>query len=374
MDESSRTVLARLSAWCRQGRRCAVAVVVGATGSVPRPLGTIMGFADDGAVVGSVSGGCVEADLYHVAGEVMDGSGPQLRRYSVDGDVTGIGLMCGGTIEVVVVTPSERDAAALVAIATEVAAARPVGLAVVANPGPLLGAMVAVGADSVWGSIGRRALDTAVGAVAGRELECGESAVHHFGLDGDCAGSDLRILVSSFSTPAHLIVVGANDFAAALVRAGKTVGYRVTLCDPRPAFASAARFPDVDEVVVSWPDVYLREVAISASTMICVLTHDPRFDIPALDVALRSAAGFVGAMGSRRTHADRLERLRDVGIDDSALARLHSPIGLDLGAATPPETAISILAEIVASRRGGSGAALSEQSGPIHRSSHVLIA
>jgi xanthine dehydrogenase accessory factor len=163
-----------------------------------------------------------------------------------------------------------------------------------------------------------------------------------------------------------MFVFGAIDFSAALVRVGKLLGYRVTVVDARPVFATRKRFPDADEVVVDWPHRWLEKQEVDARTVIAVLTHDPKFDVPALAVALRSAAGYVGAMGSRRTHEDRLVRLKEAGLDDDELARLHSPIGLDLGARTPEETAISIAAEIVQDRWGGSGRHLASTDGPIH--------
>ncbi len=165
-----------------------------------------------------------------------------------------------------------------------------------------------------------------------------------------------------------MIVFGAIDFASALVRAGKFLGYHVTVCDARPVFATKARFPDADELVVDWPHRYLAATGVDARTVLCVLTHDAKFDIPLLEAALRLPVAYVGAMGSRRTHLERNDRLRDAGVTEPELARLHSPIGLDLGARTPEETALSIAAEIVADRRGGSGVPLTGAHTPIHRS------
>lgn len=163
-----------------------------------------------------------------------------------------------------------------------------------------------------------------------------------------------------------MIVFGAIDFASALVRAGKFLGYHVTVCDARPVFATRLRFPDADEIVVEWPHEYLRRTEVDARTVLCVLTHDAKFDIPLIKLALRLPVAYIGAMGSRRTHLDRNARLREVGVSDLELARLRSPIGLDLGARTPEETALSIAAEIVATRRGGTGASLTGAHTPIH--------
>ena len=163
-----------------------------------------------------------------------------------------------------------------------------------------------------------------------------------------------------------MIVFGAIDFASALVRVGKFLNYRVTVCDARPVFATKARFPEADEIVVEWPHKYLERTSVDARTVLCVLTHDAKFDVPLLQLALRLPVAYVGAMGSRRTHLDRNDRLREVGVSELELARLRSPIGLDLGARTPEETALSIAAEIVASRRGGSGVSLTGAHTPIH--------
>ena len=177
--------------------------------------------------------------------------------------------------------------------------------------------------------------------------------------------------MSSYAPRPRMLVFGAIDFAAALAQQGSVLGYRVTVCDARPVFATAARFPWADEVVVDWPDRYLSAQvhagAVDSSTVICVLTHDPKFDVPLLDVALRlPEVGYVGAMGSRRTHQDRLRRLRETGLSDTQLSRLASPIGLDLGARTPAETAVSIAAEIIARRWGGAGCSLRDTDGRIH--------
>ena len=163
-----------------------------------------------------------------------------------------------------------------------------------------------------------------------------------------------------------MIVFGAIDFAAAVARIGAFLGYRVTVCDARPTFATAKRFPDADEVVVEWPHRYLRDTEVDARTVVCVLTHDPKFDVPLLEIALRLPLAYVGAMGSRRTNDDRLEKLRELGLTEDELARLHAPIGLDVGARTPEETAISVAAELIAARWNGSGAQLRKIDGPIH--------
>jgi xanthine dehydrogenase accessory factor len=184
----------------------------------------------------------------------------------------------------------------------------------------------------------------------------------------------MRVFVWSFAPAPRLLVFGAIDFAAAVARMGNFLGYKVTVCDARPVFATSSRFPSADEVVVTWPHRYLaQEVGagrVDNRTVICVLTHDPKFDVPLLEVALRlppeRRVAFVGAMGSRRTHDDRMARLREAGLSDAELSLLSSPVGLDLGARTPEETAVSIAAEIIALRWGGKGERLAEIDGRIH--------
>jgi xanthine dehydrogenase accessory factor len=201
-------------------------------------------------------------------------------------------------------------------------------------------------------------------------LATGRTGPLHYGYDGQRRGDELTLFVSSFAPPPRMIVFGAIDFAAAVARIGAFLGYRVTVCDARPVFATARRFPDAHEVVVEWPHRYLKAQAeagaVDERTVVCVLTHDPKFDGPLLEVALRLPLAYVGAMGSRRTHEDRLARLREAGLSDVELDRLASPVGLDLGARTPEETAVSIAAEIIAGRWGGSGERLTLLSGRIH--------
>ena len=199
-------------------------------------------------------------------------------------------------------------------------------------------------------------------------LAQGLTGVRRYGEHGERRGDELAVFVHSFAPPPRMLVFGAIDFAAAVARAGKFLGYRVTVCDARPIFATAARFPDADEVVVDWPHRFLARTPVDSRTVICVLTHDPKFDVPVLEVALRTPAGYIGAMGSRRTHEDRLDRLREAGLTEAELARLRSPIGLDLGARTPEETAVSVAAELIQLRWGGSGRPLTVTSGRIHHS------
>jgi xanthine dehydrogenase accessory factor len=191
--------------------------------------------------------------------------------------------------------------------------------------------------------------------------------VLRIGPDGERRQDELSVFVQSFAPAPQMLVFGAIDFAAAVARVGKFLGYRVTVCDARGVFATRKRFPDADEVVVEWPHRFLEKANVDARTVICVLTHDPKFDVPLLEAALKTDAAYIGAMGSRRTHDDRLARLRDEGVSEESLSRIASPIGLDIGARTPEETAVSIAAEIVALRWGGSGQRLASTEGAIHR-------
>ena len=370
-----REVLDELLAWWRAGDSVGVGTVVATFQSAPRPPGASMLVGPDGTAVGSVSGGCVEGAVYDLAQEVLAGGPPVLERYGVSDDTAfAVGLTCGGILDVFVEKVDQESFPELGDIADDVEGGRAVAVAtVVAHPDPArVGARLIIrGEDEVIGSLGSSRADDAVRDDALGLLASGRSEVLGYGADGERRGEGMRVFVWAFAPKPRMLVFGAIDFAAAVARVGSFLGYQVTVCDARPVFATASRFPEADEVVVDWPHRYLdAEVAagrIDARTVICVLTHDPKFDVPLLEVALRlPEVAYVGAMGSRRTHDDRMARLRDAGLEDKELARLSSPIGLDLGARTPEETAVSIAAEIVASRWGGSGERLSEVEGRIH--------
>jgi xanthine dehydrogenase accessory factor len=350
------------------GDRFALATVVGTWRSSPRQPGAAMVVATDGEPTGSVSGGCVEGAVYELAQEVMASGEAVLQRYGVsDDDAFAVGLTCGGIIDVFV---EPVDAAVFPELPEVVAAIRdhePVAVATVVDGPGNIGAHLAVWADRAAGTLGTARLDAAVADDVRGMLDHGATGLLHIGPDGERRQDELSVFVQSFAPAPRMLVFGAIDFAAAVARVGKFLGYRVTVCDARGVFATRRRFPDADEVVVEWPHRYLASQPVDARTVICVLTHDPKFDVPLLEVALRTEAAYIGAMGSRRTHEDRLARLRDAGVEEEALARLASPIGLDIGARTPEETAVSIAAEIVAHRWGGSGQRLGVTAGPIHR-------
>ncbi|MDQ1105288.1 XdhC family protein [Nocardioides zeae] len=362
-----REVLEAARAWWAAGERFALGTVAATWRSAPRPAGATMAVGPDGTVVGSVSGGCVEGAVYELGRDVIDSGEPVFQRFGVsDDDAAAVGLTCGGILDVLV-APVDAEAFGLFeAVADSISAERPVALATIVDGPAPLGARLAVWETEASGSLGNPSLDAVVAAEARALLGVGETRTLRTGPRGELLEDDVTVLVEVFAPTPRMIVFGAIDFARATVRIGKVLGYHVTVCDARPLFATPARFPEADEVVVDWPHRYLAGTTTDERTVLCVLTHDPKFDVPLLEVALRGPAAYVGAMGSRRTHRDRLDRLREVGVTDAELARLRSPIGLDLGARTPEETAVSIAAEIVGLHRGGTGRPLTELEGPIH--------
>ena len=243
----------------------------------------------------------------------------------------------------------------------------PVAVAtVISGPGDSVGGKILVSPEDHTGTAGDGDLDRAIVEAARGFLEGGKTDTVHFGPRGQRRMEDVAVFVQSFAPPPRMYVFGAIDFASAVARVGKFMGYRVTVCDARPVFATRERFPSADEVVVAWPDEFLKTAEVDGRTVICVLTHDPKFDVPVLRAALETGAGYIGAMGSRRTHDNRTARLKEEGVSDEQLARVSSPIGLDIGSRTPEETAIAIAAEIVALRTGHAGGRLAGRAGPIH--------
>jgi xanthine dehydrogenase accessory factor len=354
--------------WWERSEVFGLATVVATWQSAPRQPGASMAVSAGGEAVGSVSGGCVEGAVYELAQQVMDSGEPVLQRYGVsDDDAFAVGLTCGGILDVFVERVDASRFAQLPSVSASIAAQEPVAVATVVDGPGHVGAHLAVWPDRTEGSLGTPRLDQAVADDVRGMLDHGTTGVLHIGPDGERRLDDLQVFVQSFAPAPKMLVFGAIDFAAAVARVGKFLGYRVTVCDARPVFATRKRFPEADDVVVEWPHKFLERTTVDGRTVICVLTHDPKFDVPLLEVALRTDAAYIGAMGSRRTHDDRLERLREAGLTEAELARLSSPIGLDIGARTPEETAVSIAAEIVARRWGGTGSRLAATDGPIHR-------
>jgi xanthine dehydrogenase accessory factor len=360
-----REVLGTLREWYDAGTPFALATVVEVRKSAPRQAGAVMALDASGAVLGSVSGGCVEGAVYDVAQQVLASGHPRLETYGIsDDDAFAVGLTCGGIISVFVERVSGDEVPQLSGVLTALASRAPVAVATAVG-GPARGKL-AVWPDRVDGTLGRGGLDAAVTDDARGLLAQGLTEMRHYGPNGERRQDAVSVFVESFAPPPRLYVFGAIDYAAAVARIGAFLGYHVVVCDARPVFATAARFPDAAEVVVGWPHRFLADAPVDERSVICVLTHDPKFDVPLLEVALRTPAAYVGAMGSRRTHEDRLARLRERGLSDTELARLCSPIGLDLGARTPEETAVSVAAELIQRRWGGSGVPLSQTRGAIH--------
>lgn len=345
----------------------ALATVTDIWQSAPRGPGAAMALHPSGAVAGSVSLGCIEGDVYLRCEDVLATGASQAVRYGVtDEQGLEIGMTCGGEVEMFVqrIDPSTVDLAGIAgaraaghhagvvtfldgscAGGIELVPEPPVSItAADARPGPT------PSARDAWQWARRSGANQTV------TTENGE-----------------RLFVQLIAPPARLLLFGGADFAAAIAEVARLLDYRITVCDARPAFATPERFPAAHEVIVAWPHRYLAQTPVEPSTAICVLTHDAKFDEPLLEVACRTSAGYIGVMGSRRTHQDRLSRLRGRGIDEADLARLSSPVGLDLGGYTPQETALSVMAEITAHRRGGSGQPLAQRGGPIHvtRSVHA---
>jgi xanthine dehydrogenase accessory factor len=379
-----RDILSRITKWWEAGETFGLATVVRTYRSAPRDPGAALAVASsaDNEVVGSVSGGCVEGAVYELSLEVCQSGDPVLQTYGVsDDDAFAVGLTCGGILHIFVEPVDRASFPELGDIAAAVERGEPVAVATVIEGPGKVGARRVIwagtddasdawhaGASGTLGSGDR--LDAAVDDDARGMLAQGLTGIRRYGAHGERRGDELSVFVNSFAPPPRMLVFGAIDFAAAVARVGKFLGYHVTVCDARKIFATTSRFPDADEVVVEWPHRFLAGTEVDQRTVICVLTHDPKFDVPLLEVALRTPAGYIGAMGSRRTHEDRLARLREVGLTEQELDRLRSPIGLDLGARTPEETAVSIAAELIQLRWGGTGQALTDTEGRIH---HQLL-
>ncbi|GAA3445685.1 XdhC family protein [Planomonospora venezuelensis] len=381
-----------LLGWIEEGRAFAVASVITTSGSAPRQPGAALAVDDGGEAVGSVSGGCVEGAVYELCREAIRTGEPVRQTFGYsDDDAFAVGLTCGGIIEVLVwpVPPASPAAAALGAALEAVRRGEPVAIVRVltdgtgTDPGPGTGTgpqtrtgaradtdVLAVFEDRTLGGLAGGPATGTVAAEVRAMLDAGLTGLRTLG----CGGEEVTVFAETYAPPPRLLVFGAVDFAAALTRAGRFLGHHVTVCDARPVFATPRRFPDAHEVVVDWPHRYLARTRVDSRTVVCVLTHDAKFDVPLLEAALRLPVAYVGAMGSRRTHADRMARLRAAGLSEAELSRLRSPIGLDLGARTPEETALSIAAEFVALRRGGSGLPLTRTSGPIHPESRAVPA
>jgi len=368
-------ILGDLDRWMAQGADIAVARVVDLEGSGPRLPGAAMAVTASGEVAGSVSGGCVEGAVVIEALEALESAQGRIVTFGYsDDEAFAVGLTCGGTIHLFLEPFGWGAVYGL--LRADLLAERPVALATVVDSGSAgvnVGAKLLVRTDDppgkvAAGSLGSEGLNRVVERDTRAELAAGRSGIRHYGPEGEAREQTVSVFVESFAAPPQLLVFGAVDFTAALARVAKVLGYRVTVCDARGVFATPRRFPMADEVVVSWPDRLLDSVGaeLGPRDAVCVLTHDAKFDVPAIVSALATDVGYIGVMGSRRTHDDRTARLVEAGVNATQLERLRSPIGLDLGSATPEETAISIVAEIIAERTGRKARALSQTTGPIH--------
>lgn len=362
-------LLDTLSAWEREGAAVGRAVVVRTFGSAPRPEGAVLLYAADGRIAGSVSGGCVEgAAAEEIERARADGHARVIRYGISDEQAWDVGLACGGTIDVLV-EPTVPDAAVAAAIASLGAGGH--GAAVVTplpgdappaafgqhTPGP--GAppepeLIVHDDGRLEGTLGDAGLDAELVAAAGEALARGLSRTVELG--------GRSLFVEVFPVRPRLVVVGAVEVARSLVRLAKELGFETVVIDGRASFATAERFPDVDRLVVGWPDEVADEIGLGPNDAVAVLTHDVKFDEPAIVEALRRRCRYVGAVGSRKTQGDRRERLLELGVTPEELARLRGPVGLDLGGRAPSETALAILAEVVAQRYGGTGVPMKERA------------
>ncbi|MCW2998469.1 MAG: XdhC family protein [Solirubrobacterales bacterium] len=347
-----RDVIAELDAWHAAGQRSAVATVVSVKRSAPRPPGAKMAIAQDGSVTGMVSGGCVEGAVIEVAEEVLGGAAPRLLHFGIaDAEAWDVGLPCGGEIEVWVDRLDDAPAAAFAELARN------------GGRGALVtrmddGRRVLIEADGTrQGFLGDDVPQTEVAALAERLVWLERSEQHELG--------GVPVFIDVTAPPPRLIIVGAIDLAEALAKLASFSGWRAFVTDPRGRFATVERFPSAERVVAGWPAKTIPELGgIDRATSIVVLTHDPKIDDAALEVALRSDAGYIGVMGSHRMQRMRRERMLELSFTDADLERLSGPVGLDLGALTPQETALAVMAEIIAVRHGHHGGRLKDSTAP----------
>jgi xanthine dehydrogenase accessory factor len=358
-----RDLLETLDAWRAEGIGAGRAIVVRTFGSAPRPEGAVLLVADDGRLMGSVSGGCVEGAAAEEIERARRTGNARVIRYGIsDEEAWDVGLACGGTIDVLVqpVVPAAVTTAAAgslgprgqsVAAVTPLPADAPPAEFGVHAPGegepPAAPILIGAAGELLEGSTGDPAADADLGTAAARILDDGRSRTVEIG--------GRAFFVEAFPVRPRLVVVGAVEVARSLVRYARELGYEVVVVDGRASFATPERFPDVDRLVVAWPDEGFEMLGVGPNDAVAILSHDPKFDEPAIVEATRRACRYVGAVGSRKTQADRRARLREAGLGPEEIGRLRGPIGLDLGGRDPAETALAIMAEIVAARRGGSG-------------------
>jgi xanthine dehydrogenase accessory factor len=354
--------------WLADGRHFAQALLVDVEGSAPLPAGAMLVVDADGAVEGSITGGCVESALVQEAEALLEGRrGPGVLTYGISDELAGtVGLMCGGTVHIFLDAPQGEAAdVELLALGAH-AEGRPAAVATVLE-GESAGSRLAVIGNEVIGSLhGPELLDRNVAREARGLLAEGKTSLRRFGVDGATLGDELPVHIRAYAPPPQMFIVGAIDFSAAIAPIAAQIGYEVTISDARDRFARSQRFTTAAEVRIGWPQDTMAEVELGGRDVVLVFTHDPKFDEPALLAALGTGAGYIGALGSRRTTRDREARLRAAGVSDEQLARIHAPCGLDIGSRTAEETAISVIAEIIAFRARRDGGPLSTGDGPIH--------
>jgi xanthine dehydrogenase accessory factor len=350
-----RDVLAAIRKWQAEGQRVALATVVKTRGSTPRQEGARLAVSSTGEMAGSVSGGCVESDVILQAQEVLKADTPRLVRYAITDDmVWDVGLACGGTVEVWIeplveadgdeapMTPPRLQAELESALDEDRLVTQAILLSGSGDPGAKL---LVWPSGEASGSLGDKGLDRQVAAAALAIMSRPRAETREY------TQPVARVFIEVVLPPPHLIIFGAVHIAMPLTSIAKTLGYRVTIADPRKQFANRDRFPQADQIIPEWPQKALEKIEIGPSTYCAILTHDPKIDEPALLSLLGKGAGYIGAIGSRRTHAERFERLARQGVGPDQLAEVYAPIGLNLGAKTAEEIALSIMAEIVAVRR-----------------------
>ena len=326
-----RDILPILARWTGEGQAVAVGSVIERIGSAPRDPGAALAVSTSGEVAGSVTGGCVEPAVIREATEVLNGSSGRICRYGLtDDDGFDVGLSCGGTIAVAVYP---LDAGIVAPLSEAVAGDAPVALTV----------------RLAEQRFGEQRLVSGEGVADGDPVEAAARALLEIGESGVVEAGDELVFVESYAPRPDLYLFGASDHVAAVVTMGKFLGYRVTVCDPRTTFMTRERFPDADELAIEWPDRFLEDAPVDARTAICMMTHDLKFDVPALKRALQTSAGYIGAIGSEKTRTERDARLRDEGVGEADLARLHQPIGIQIGARTPEEVAVTVAAQLIES-------------------------
>jgi xanthine dehydrogenase accessory factor len=353
--------------WLREGRRVIVALLVDIEGSAPLEPGALMLIAEDGAIEGSITGGCIEAAVVGEAKALFAGGAPHTVTYGISDELAGtVGLTCGGIVHVFIHEVSGEEVDVETEARDAVTAGRPVAIATLLDGAHAGRKLALVDGELVGGFGGPALLDRSVSRDAEGMLAQGRSGIRRYAKDGATLGAELAVHIHAFAPPPKMLIFGAIDFSVALARIASELGYEVTIADPRAPFLEAPRFRRAARTLTAWPQDAFGQIELGPRDAVLVFTHDPKFDVPALAGALAGESGYIGALGSRKTTADRERRLREAGVPADQMARVRAPCGLDIGSATPEEVAVSVLAEIIATRSGRSGEPLREGSRAIH--------